>query len=494
MGTDAGIFSTAVGDELGRIVDAALRGEATRAQAARVYEMGPEAVCAFVLAVAARAGELRAADTPGPHTPSGSIPPYAKGSSKGRRGGKPGGQEGHEGRRRPTPVPDERVELERLTTCPECDTQVRPVSRRRRRLIEDMPEDTRVVATEYSIPSHWCPCCRRHVEPRVSAALPRAAIGNRLAAMSVVFHYGLGLTIDQTREVLSSPLRTHISAGGLVDLWRRIAEVLLPWYEAIGEGARNSAVLHADETGWRVDGGTHWLWCFANHEHCYYMIDAGRGNGALGRFFTEAFEGVLIHDFWRPYASVMLGGGGEHQCCLVHLLRELDDVDQNKLPHKSPDRAEEWSSFVQTLRRLLKDGIRLRRRPGFTPETHRSRITRIDQRLQRLHDAEYDDPDACRLANRLRRHTDELFTFLDRPEADWNNNLAERMIRPAVILRKNSQCNRSQRGAATQAVLMTIHRTLKLRGHDPRQTIADALTAYAETGTLPEPPKAVERG
>jgi hypothetical protein len=75
-----------------------------------------------------------------------------------------------------------------------------------------------------------------------------------------------------------------------------------------------------------------------------------------------------------------------------------------------------------------------------------------------------------------------------------NNNLAERMIRPAVILRKSSQCNRSERRAATQAVLMTIYRTLTLRSHDPRQTTADAPTAYAASGILPPLPAAVADG
>ncbi|MFN7022023.1 MAG: transposase [Phycisphaerales bacterium] len=125
-------------------------------------------------------------------------------------------------------------------------------------------------------------------------------------------------------------------------------------------------------------------------------------------------------------------------------------MDEHQLPHKPPDRAAEWTASVKMLRRLLRDGLRLRRRADFTPERYRSRIVRIDGRLGTLAHAGYDDPDAARLAARLRRHQDELFTFLDRPEADWNNNLAERMIRPAVVLRKNSQCNRSQRGAATR--------------------------------------------
>jgi len=452
------------------------------------------AVNAHVLEQERRLAEQDPKRAPGPHTPSGSIPPYAKERPRRRRRGRPGARDGHEGRRRPTPEPDERVELDGLTTCPDCNGAVHPARRRRTRTVEDIPESTRVVATEYSIPSHWCPCCKKHVEPRVAAALPKAAIGNRLSAMTVVFHYGLGLTIDQTREVLLSPLRTRLSAGGLVDLWRRIAETLLPWYEAIGERAKSSAVLHGDETGWRVNGHTHWLWCFANHASCYYMIDAGRGSGALNRFFTEAFEGVLVHDFWRPYSSVLLAGAGEHQCCLAHLLRELDHVDEHKLPSKSPDRAEEWARFAKMLRRLVKDGIRLRREPGFDPRRCAPRIRRIDRRLRDLAEAEHDDPDAARLAGRLRRHTDELFTFLDRPDADWNNNLAERMIRPAVILRKNSQCNRSERGAATQAVLMSVYRTLKLRGHDPRRAIADALTTYAATCELPPMPSGVGDG
>jgi transposase len=488
--------------ELRTIIDAVLRGDVSEAQAERVYELGRDAVTAFVLATAKRVAEMVPA--PGPHTPPGSIPPYAKPGAKTRGRKKPGARAGHEGHRRPTPPPDERVEVEELRTCPECNGEVHPARRRRTRMIEDMPRDANVTATEYSIPSHWCPCCRKHVEPRVSAALPRCSIGNNLAAMTVVFHYGLGLTIDQTRDVLLSPLRTHVSAGGLAALWQRVAEVLLPWYERIGQEARHSAVLHADETGWRVNGQTHWLWCFCNDRTCYYMIDEGRGTGALNAFFTEAFGGVLIHDFWRPYGSVLMQSGvggeggegvpGEHQCCLAHLLRELDHIDEKRLPRKGPDRAEEWTKFVKMLRRLIRDGVRLRRREDFTPDRYSSRIARIDVRLRALAEGEHADEDAARLAKRLLRHQDELFTFLDRPEADWNNNLAERMIRPAVILRKGSQCNRSDRGAATQAVLMTVYGTLKLRGLDPRQVIADALTGHAATGTLPSMPGVVESG
>ena len=136
----------------------------------------------------------------------------------------------------------------------------------------------------------------------------------------------------------------------------------------------------------------------------------------------------------------------------------------------------------------MRDGIRLRKRRDFSPERYRSRILLIDRRLMELAQAGYTDPDARRLAQRLLRHCDELFTFLDYPEVPPDNNLAERMLRPAVVLRKASQSNRSEKGAATQAILMSVYRTLKLRSHDPIDTLVSALRTYVTTGQLPPLP------
>ncbi len=57
-----------------------------------------------------------------------------------------------------------------------------------------------------------------------------------------------------------------------------------------------------------------------------------------------------------------------------------------------------------------------------------------------------------------------------------------------MILRKNSQSNRSDHGAATQSVLMSVYRTLRLGALNPTKTIADALKTYLTTGKLPQLP------
>lgn len=73
-----------------------------------------------------------------------------------------------------------------------------------------------------------------------------------------------------------------------------------------------------------------------------------------------------------------------------------------------------------------------------------------------------------------------------------DNNAGERAIRPAVMIRKNSYRNHSDRGALTQSVWMSVLRTLRVRGHQPLDTILKALAAYAKTGFIPKLPQKAE--
>jgi hypothetical protein len=140
------------------------------------------------------------------------------------------------------------------------------------------------------------------------------------------------------------------------------------------------------------------------------------------------------------------------------------------------------------------DAIRLWKRDAVPPEEYASRRARLTTRLQDLITGTWEHPEARRLLKRLRRHQDELFTFLDVAGVPFENNHAERAIRPAVIIRKNSQCNRSQSGAHTQALLMSVYRTLKQRGHPPIDTMTQAIKTYLSTGQLPPLPPIAAAG
>ena len=478
-------------DALDSLVAALQSGRFDEDAARQLYTLGPHAVTLALLAAARRITELQAQAAGGdtPSTPSGMRPVYTKPNTpRGRRRKRPGARDGHPGHRRSTPTRIDQRQTHRLKVCPCCGGPLQRCRRTRTRLVEDLPEDLHAVVTEHTIHRDYCPKCKQHVEPVVPDALPNATFGHRLISFTSWCHYGLGVTLDQLVDILQYHLQTKLSAGGLIAAWQRLAEILTPWYEQIAEQAKGSAYLHADETGWRVQGQTCWLWCFANGQVCYYLIDRCRGSPVLHRFFGDAFDGILLHDFWTAYESLTVGErrvgwASSPAKRLVHLLRELEKVDQHNTTVA-------WRAFAKTLRRLIRDGIRLRKRPDFTPEKYQSRILRLGRRLDALIATESDDADARRLLKRLRRTGDHIFTFLEYPQIPFENNFAERMIRPAVILRKNSQSNRSDRGAVTQAILMSVYRTLRLRGHDPLQTIAAALRTRLQTGQLPPLPPA----
>jgi len=450
-------------------------GQLTQEQAAAIYAEGREAVIFALLALSARA--MKSAN-PSPSTPSGMIPLYQK-PSKPHRKKKPGRKKDHPGSRRPPPARIDQRKKHILENCPECGTSLGPPSEYRTRIIEDIPEDIQPIVTEHTIPRAYCPTCNKIVEPQVEDALPRAMIGNHLLALSAWLHYGLGNTLSQMIAVLSCHLHFQLTKGALVNMWHRLANILDGWYTAIAEEARNSAVLHADETGWRVCGKTYWLWCFTNKSITFYTIDRSRGSPVLKRFFEQEFTGTLITDFWGAYNRLKVAA---RQVCLVHLFREMEKTEQYR------DTSKDWPRFRKKLRRLMRDALRLGRREDIGIKKFTSLKERLNLRMDKILNRAWENINARRLIKRLRRHRGDIFTFLDQKDVPSNNNHAEREIRPAVIIRKNIFGNRSQNGAHTQAVLMSVYRTLKLRNYDPIKTIASAVATYIRTGNLPPLP------
>lgn len=468
-------------------VDIPLGPTLTEEQARTLYAQGEEAVVYAILAMARMLAKLQADEASVSHdtpsTPSGMRPIYQKPPVSTRGKKKPGRKPGHPGSRRETPERIDRQVEHRAKVCPECGGVLQRCAETRTRYVEDIPEDIQPVTTEHTIHRDWCPRCKKKVEPVVCEALPGSQIGNRVLVLSAWLHYCLGVTLSQLVEVFNYHLSFKVTPGGLAQMWRRLTEILLDWYEQIQEEALKSSVLHGDETGWRVNGTPRWLWCFATEELSWFLIDRSRGQPALLRFFKQEFDGVLVTDFWGAYNAVECAF---RQRCLAHLFRELEHVEKYKSP------GADWPVFAKKLRRLLGDAIRLwRKRDELSPETYASRRACLARRLEDMMTGLWEDSNARRLAGRLRRHHDEIFTFLDQPCVPFDNNLAERSIRPAVILRKNILCNRSENGAITQAVLMSIFFTLKKRGLNPVKAVLEALATYLKTNQLPPLPAKV---
>ena len=451
----------------------------TQQQAEAIYALGKEAVIYALLKQAqmlAEKNNLPAAIAADPSTPSTQKPAFVKPVRQSRRRRSPGRKQGHVGSRRGVPERIDRTVEHRAEHCPDCGSRLKHCSTTRQRIIEDIPETVRVDVVRHVIHRDWCPQCRKAVEPTVPDALPQSSIGNGIVVLSAWLHFALGTTIGQILEVFNFHLQFQMSQGGLIQMWHRVADILQAWYDEIADDIQMAGVLHGDETGWRVNGVTHWLWCFTSRMTTLFTIEQSRAGPVVLEFIKDCFNGVFVSDFWYAYNVLTCA----KQKCLAHLLRELKRVEQYK------DHGGDWPRFAKSLKRLIRDAIRLRKRKDLLDAAiYLRRCERLEKRLGLLCEHNWNNTEVRRLMKRLTRHQDELLTFLRNPDVPFDNNAAERAIRGAVIMRKNSYNNRSQRGALTQSVLMSVFFTIKQRGLSPVETVKKALKIYIQSGKLP---------
>ncbi len=88
------------------------------------------------------------------------------------------------------------------------------------------------------------------------------------------------------------------------------------------------------------------------------------------------------------------------------------------------------------------------------------------------------------IQTRITNQNTNLITALLHENATLTNNHAERMIRPMVIIRKISGGSRSDRGAATHAVNMSVMQTLALKGKDFFSGVTEILHAGSKRYAL----------
>lgn len=394
-------------------------------------------------------------------TPSGMTPVYLKPT---KRKGKPKGRaKGHKGAGRKRPKKIDKRKKHTMCNCPDCNINLSQPIREHKRYIEEIPP-VKPIVTEHTIYGYWCPKCKKIVSKKITDAMPNAVMGLRLVVFTAWLHYSIGVSVKNIVKIASVFCSFSVSPGGLTQAWANLAKLLEPNYDEIGEKVKKSGVLNADETGWRLNGATHWLWCFTTKKLCYYLITKGRGSPVIKEFLGIMFKGVLICDFWGAYNKIKALA---KQRCLYHLFTELVKVDKS-------NSSEAWRKFRKKLSRILKDAVRLsQRKDELTTEHFKTLKLKLSDRIELLLSTPYDDKDAKRIIKRLKRHKDELLTFLDFENVSPYNNHAEQQMRKPVLIRKVSQQNRSNRGVETQAILMSLFRTAELQDNYPVESILE---------------------
>ncbi len=379
-----------------------------------------------------------------------------------KRPGRKAGQGQFRSRPRPTPEQVKETKEQPLAACPVCGGGVTDV-KDHEQFVVDIPEVSPTV-TRYVTHSGQCAHCGQRVRSRhpeqISDATGAAGvvIGPRAKALAADLKHRLGVPYGKVAEVLAVGFGLPISRGGLCQADARLAEQARPVYAELIDLIGQSAVVHADETGWRIGTLSAWLWVFTNRDLTVYTIANGRGHEVVVKILGEAFAGVLASDCFTAYDHQALADWLK-QKCVGHLLKDLSALNESKTGGAV--------RFAREVTDMLRAALQLRdQKPSLPAADFAAQAARLEARLDALIDSrrQLTDADNVRFAKRLRKHRAHLLRFLYVEGLDATNNQAERMLRPAVITRKTGGCNRTEGGAETHSILASVLVTCRQQG------------------------------
>ncbi len=382
----------------------------------------------------------------------------------------PGGQEGHPGTTlRFAQAPDEVIE-HRVSVCASCQHDLREVEAcvTLRRQVVDIPAP-RLIVQEHRAEQKQCPRCQ-HMTLAAFPTIVTAPIqyGPLIGAAAVYLTQQQLLPLERTCEVLSDLLGVQMSEGTVGELIKRTACELAPVEQLIQEALISAAVIHQDETGVSVAGKRSWEHVTSTATLTHYHVDQSRGQDALNAIgILPVFKGISIHDAWGSYFLYDC----EHALCLVHLLRELvfqaeeqgavwaaDLTDlllsMKQATQQAREQGKRWLDPLEVLDweaaflRVLDEGDRVTPRATAPPGTK----GRIKQSAAR------------NLLDRLCKHQQAVFCFLEDLRVDFDNNQAERDLRMIKVQQKVSGCFRSLAGAQAFSRIRGYLSTLRKQG------------------------------
>ena len=438
--------------------DLAAENERLRAENAtlrqRIAEL-EELVAKLETELARIKGQLEAAERAGKRQAA----PFSKGPPKANPK-RPGRKAGHPAAHRPRPERVDRVlEAELPPVCPSCGGELTDHAVKEQFLVDIPPVEP--VVTQFNVHIAHCANCGKRVQGRhpeqISDALGAAAvqIGPRALGLAAELKHGMGIPYRKVERVLSKGFGLDVCPGGLARSGQRLTRQAKPTYAQMMLQLRESKVVNGDETSWKIDGEKAWLWVFTSQAVTVYVIDPTRAHEVVERVLGEEFAGVLGCDCFPAYDPLKY----RQQKCLGHLLRRCSRI--------ALVQGDEAVAFSQQVARLLRRAMQLKKRQAeMSPHGYRVARGKVEAALDRLCNQEVSDPENAKLVKLLIKQRHRLLTFLYVEDVDSTNNIAERRIRPAVIVRKISAGNRSDRGSETHAILTSIVQTCRQQEKD----------------------------
>jgi transposase len=378
---------------------------------------------------------------------------------------------------RPREAPTQ-VCLHAASQCPDCGRALSGGSEHRRRQVIEIPQ-TPVQVTDHVVLARWCGVCQKRVLPKLdlsSEVVGQHRVGVRLMSLIGWLHTVGRLPLRTVQSLLLAVYGLHLGRGELSEILHTLAARGKTEYQRLQEQVRGSPFVHADETGWREDGQSGYLWSFSTPTVRFYHYNQSRAGAVPVSILGEAFAGITVSDFYGGYNGV----GTVRQRCWVHFLRDLHALTQ---AHPQNEAVQAWARAV----RAVYDGARAWQSEaraavarhgqavgnfGFGVFARRAKRKALEEQLYglalpHLEQEPLDPPVPQRvLCQRIASFLPELFVFVEHVEVPSENNAAERSVRGAVIARKISGGTRSASGSTTKMTLLSLFGTWQAQGRE----------------------------
>jgi len=323
--------------------------------------------------------------------------------------------------------------------------------------------------TEYLQPIYRCRDCGELVYQPLPDEIKRRHFGPGILALVGILTGSLNTSKRKALALINELFGVPMSLGGLSACEQQLTDVLAQPHAEVIDHVQSQQTAHADETGWpRGNRRKGWLWTLCCSSAAVFMIQAGRGQAAAKKLLG-AFAGILHCDRWSGYNCF----SGLRQLCWAHLKRDFLALGEAK---------GKMGRIGRELFALSKDVLHLHKRVRdgtLSWQTFQRRMEPLMQRVETLLERGADSGEPlsgqCRRIFNQRQY---LWTFVHDARVEPTNNLAERMIRQAVLWRKGSFGTQSERGARYAERILTACATCRLQGRSIIQYLRDACRSH----------------
>jgi transposase len=354
--------------------------------------------------------------------------------------------------------PDETV-IARPTCCAQCQAAFAAADHK---LVDrfdkiELPKVTPVVTRVELYAGHCQACGSTTLAPLPEGLEQGSPFSINIVALALYLRFTHAISYRRLTRLMLELFGLSISEGALDAAFRRAMPRLDAEVSAILARLRRARVVCSDETSVRVDGRTCWNWVFQNNEVVIHVIRHSRGAGVVGEVMDGHRPALWVSDLY----SAQQGHAPAWQICLAHQLRDcqfaIDAGDRIFAPR------------MKML--LLRAFVLARRRHHLAEGTRRQYRRRLDRDLDVIMALAPTTKDGRRLRKRYGKVRAHLFTFLDHPEVDPDNNSSERELRPTATYRKVTGGFRSKWGSDLFASFRSVVGTAGRRGIDAYQAI-----------------------